>query len=127
MQTITTDAILFDLDGTLIDSTPGVLKAWQIFANDYGLNAAHVAHASHGRRLYDTLKEYCRIDDEVKLEAEIVRFEKAVLEGGPIVLSGVPSLLQQIGAGNPETASGWTIVTSGTGGKLTSKSPFQAC
>lgn len=56
---------------TLIDSTPGVLKAWETFGKDYSLNAEEVAHASHGRRLYDTLKEFCRIDDEDKLQ---VRF-----------------------------------------------------
>jgi hypothetical protein len=44
------------------------MKAWQTFANDYGLNAEEVAHASHGRRLYDTLKEYCHIDDENTLQ-----------------------------------------------------------
>ncbi len=46
---------------TLIDSTPGVLKAWATFAKDYNLDADTVAHATHGRRLYDTLKEYCNI------------------------------------------------------------------
>jgi hypothetical protein len=54
---------------TLIDSTPGVLKAWEIFAKDYSLgDSAAIAHATHGRRLYDTLKEYCHIEDEVKLQ-----------------------------------------------------------
>lgn len=52
---------------TLIDSTPGVFVAWDIFAKDYGLDSAAAAHASHGRRLYDTLKELCHITDEAKL------------------------------------------------------------
>ncbi|KAK7694221.1 hypothetical protein QCA50_001401 [Cerrena zonata] len=113
MPSLTVDAILFDMDGTLIDSTPGVLQAWRTFALDYGLNAAEVAHASHGRRLYDTLKEYCRIDDENKLQAEIIRFEDEVIRGGPVPLPGAQSLLEQIQAGSP-SASGWTIVTSAT-------------
>lgn len=50
---------------TLIDSTPGVLQAWKTFARDYNLGDSEaVAHATHGRRLYDTLKEYCGITDE---------------------------------------------------------------
>ncbi|CAL1696615.1 unnamed protein product [Somion occarium] len=114
MPVITVDAILFDMDGTLIDSTPGALQAWQMFGKDYGLNAAKVAHASHGRRLCDTLKEYCRIDDENKLQAEIVRFEDEVIKGGPIALPGALALLQQITAGSTAAASGWTIVTSAT-------------
>ena len=53
---------------TLIDSTPGVLKAWEIFAKDYSLDASEVTQAAHGRRLSDTLKEWCRIDDENTLQ-----------------------------------------------------------
>lgn len=63
---------------TLIDSTPGVLKAWQTFARDYNLDAAQVAHASHGRRLYDTLKEYCHIVDEAKLEVIRLRLRRTI-------------------------------------------------
>ncbi|EIN13436.1 HAD-like protein [Punctularia strigosozonata HHB-11173 SS5] len=97
---------------TLIDSTPGVYKAWNTFARDYDLNATEVAHASHGRRLDDTLKEWCKIDDEDKLQAEIVRFEDEVLEGGPTVLPGVHALLKQIRDGASDQSHGWTIVTS---------------
>lgn len=53
---------------TLIDSTPGVLKAWETFSKNYSLgDSAAIAHATHGRRLDDTLKEYCHVEDEVKL------------------------------------------------------------
>jgi beta-phosphoglucomutase-like phosphatase (HAD superfamily) len=55
-------------NSTLIDSTPGIINAWDTFAKDYSFDATEVAHAAHGRRLYDTLKEWCRIDDEEKLQ-----------------------------------------------------------
>ena len=55
------------MDGTLIDSTPGVMSAWRAFGEEYGFDAEEVAHATHGRRLFDTLKEYCHINDEEKL------------------------------------------------------------
>ena len=55
-------------DRTLIDSTPGVLNAWAKFSADYNLgDHLAIAHQTHGRRLYDTLKEYCGIIDEEKL------------------------------------------------------------
>ncbi|PPQ67390.1 hypothetical protein CVT25_005969 [Psilocybe cyanescens] len=108
----TVDAILFDMDGTLIDSTPGVLKAWKTFSDDYNLgDSASVAHATHGRRLYDTLKEYCGITDEKYLLQEIDRFEDEVIEGGPMALPGAVDLLLKLNS-NLSTSSRWTIVTS---------------
>ncbi|RXW18451.1 hypothetical protein EST38_g7404 [Candolleomyces aberdarensis] len=90
---------------TLIDSTPGVLKAWATFSNDYSLgDAERIAHDTHGRRLYDTLKEYCKIADEKRLHEEIDRFEDEVIQGGPVALPGAVELLNQ--------SLKWTIVTS---------------
>ncbi|EIM92084.1 HAD-like protein [Stereum hirsutum FP-91666 SS1] len=118
MPGITVDAVLFDMDGTLIDSTPGVMRAWETFGKQYGFDPAEAAHASHGRRLADTLVEWCKIpkDDLFRLEAEVVRFEQEVIEGGPVILPGVHELVEQLIEGSsPETKSyGWTIVTSAT-------------
>jgi len=112
IATVTVDAILFDMDGTLIDSTPGVLKAWKTFSDDYNLgDSTTVAHATHGRRLYDTLKEYCGLSDEDRLLAEIDRFEDEVIQGGPMALPGAVDLVSKLSS-HPSSKLKWTIVTS---------------
>jgi hypothetical protein len=46
---------------TLIDSTPGVLVAWDGFGREYGFDGATAAHEGHGRRLAETLGERCNL------------------------------------------------------------------
>ncbi|KAG9314688.1 HAD-like domain-containing protein [Chiua virens] len=97
---IRVDAILFDLDGTLIDSTPGVIYAWDEFRKQYTYLPSDIAHLTHGRRLKDTLREHCRITDEMVLEKEIMRFELLVVHQrdglGPQVLNGAQKLLNEL-------------------------------
>ncbi|KAF9243762.1 HAD-like domain-containing protein [Melanogaster broomeanus] len=103
-ETITFDAVLFDLDGTLIDSTPGVYYAWDEFRKKYTHLPSDVADLTHGRRLKDTLREYCRITDDAELEAS-----RPVNGLGPEVLNGAQKLLNELNEIAPDK---WTIVTS---------------
>lgn len=41
------EAVIFDMDGTLIDSTPAVLRAWATWADEHGL-AAEDVKGNHG-------------------------------------------------------------------------------
>ncbi|WP_229276205.1 HAD-IA family hydrolase [Agromyces kandeliae] len=44
----TFDAVLFDLDGTLVDSTASVARSWRRFAEHYGVSM-EALHANHGQ------------------------------------------------------------------------------
>ncbi|KAF8525203.1 HAD-like protein [Hysterangium stoloniferum] len=114
MPVITVDAILFDMDGTLIDSTPGVVKAWGVFGKEYNFDPVAACNATHGVRLSESLRTWCNVHDESKIKDEAVRFEYEVLEGGVIVLPGVHDLLHQIRTSSSARTPGWTIVTSAT-------------
>ncbi|CAE6400799.1 unnamed protein product [Rhizoctonia solani] len=115
MVVITVDAILFDMDGTLIDSTPGVLGAWDQFGKDYPfLNIEEILESSHGVRSIDTLRRWLRLDSEEKLNEEVTRFESEVIRHGLVLLPGVQKILDTLKAGQTEERPGWTIVTSAT-------------
>lgn len=44
----TFDAVLFDLDGTLVDSTASVIRSWRRFAEHYGVSTAAL-YENHGQ------------------------------------------------------------------------------
>ena len=52
------DAILFDIDGTLVDSTPAVERTWRAWAARRGLDAEEILRVCHGRRSEDTVAEF---------------------------------------------------------------------
>ncbi|KAL4069344.1 HAD-like domain-containing protein, partial [Scleroderma citrinum] len=86
---------------TLIDSTHGVFNAWEEFGKRHpfvdGLGWEEVANKTHGRRLVETLSQYCNIQGD-KLPQAICEFEDIVINhgGGPRILPGVKSLLEKV-------------------------------
>lgn len=119
---IVVDAILFDMDGTLIDSTSGVEGAWRAFQQQYpDIDVHDILSSSHGVRTVDNLKKYCKIDDPDELEAEAQRFEKAIIESsrsnsgkGIVALPGVKRVMKQVEAGAKLPRPCWAICTSAT-------------
>jgi len=120
--TFNVDAILFDMDGTLVDSTDGVVGAWELFRESYpGIDVGEILSTSHGIRTVDNLKKHCNIQDPEKLEAEAERFEKAIvatstLNGrkGIVQLPGVPRIIEELAPGRHLPSPCWAICTSAT-------------
>jgi sugar-phosphatase len=107
MTQVRCNALLFDMDGVLIDSTPAVARVWHKWAVERGFNPAEVVSRAHGRPSLTTVREYLPGADYEAENREVERREIEDLEG-VIPLPGAVDLLASL----PQHR--WTIVTSCT-------------
>lgn len=56
-QKLTAQALLLDMDGTLVDSDAAVYRVWEDWANRNGFDPATVFHLAHGRQGQETMAE----------------------------------------------------------------------
>jgi mannitol-1-/sugar-/sorbitol-6-phosphatase len=98
-------AVLIDLDGTLVDSTPVVVAGWAQFAARHGLGLDEVLAYSHGRVAAATLAQFLPGHDLSAELAERVAYEESQLEG-VTAAPGAHALLAML------QARPWAIVTS---------------
>ena len=100
-------ALLFDMDGVLINSTPAVARVWRRWAIEHGFNPEEVVARAHGRPSLTTVREYLPNADHEAENREVERREIEDLEG-VVPLPGALDLLASL------PADRWTIVTSCT-------------
>lgn len=67
------DAVLFDMDGTLVESTKSVERAWSVIAAEFGLDAAALLADCHGRPAPDTVRRFCPDADEATVARAAAR------------------------------------------------------
>ena len=101
------DAILFDLDGVLVDSQAVVVRTWHEWAKEKDLDAGRILEVAHGRRPAEVLRDFAPELDADAEARELERMETNDLEG-VLEIEGARELLSSL------PADGWTVVTSGT-------------
>src|SRR5918994_126651 len=107
LKTFECEAILFDLDGVLVDSTAVVARTWRDWAKEKGLDAERILEVAHGRRAAEVVRLFAP-DLDADVEArELERIEVEDLEG-VLEIKGARELLSSL------PPDGWTVVTSGT-------------
>jgi sugar-phosphatase len=100
-------ALLFDMDGVLIDSTPAVARVWRRWAIEHSFDPEEVVARAHGRPSLTTVREYLPHADHAAENREVERREIEDLEG-VVPLPGALDLLASL------PSDRWTIVTSCT-------------
>ncbi|NEQ82571.1 MAG: HAD family hydrolase [Moorea sp. SIO2I5] len=106
MERLECNAILFDLDGTLVDSTLCIEQHWRRWANQHGLDVEEIFKISHGRPAIETMRimaPHLNAEEEAR---QFTQSEAVNLEG-VVEVAGAASLVASL---PPES---WAIVTSG--------------
>jgi sugar-phosphatase len=103
--TLTCRAVLFDMDGTLVDSTCVVERAWGWWANRHDVSLEAVLWFSHGRPTIATMEHFLPGRDHAQELDEMDRYEETELEG----IVAVRGAMQVVGALRKHP---WAIVTS---------------
>lgn len=115
MDEISAAGFLFDMDGTLVDSTAVVESVWTAFADRHGVDAAALLAYAHGRQAADTVghflpgvaeheravlvrglvaEEVTRTDGIVEIPGAVALLEHLVAQGAPVaVVTSAPRKL----------------------------------
>ena len=104
---ITASAMLFDLDGVLIDSTPAVARVWTQWAIEHGFEPEKTVREAHGRPSIESIHELLPDADHEAENREMERREIEDLDG----ILPLPGALELLTARPPHR---WAIVTSCT-------------
>jgi sugar-phosphatase len=106
MKRFDCSAVVFDLDGVLVDSAAHVEQQWRRWASARGLRPEPFLRVCHGRRALETIRMAApHLDAEAEVRA-FLPLEEAVSEAiGP--LPGAQRLLTTLPIGT------WAVATSG--------------
>jgi sugar-phosphatase len=107
---VTARGFLFDMDGTLVDSTPVVEFVWGEFSAAHGLDAGAVLEYAHGRPAPDTVAHFVpelSADERQRIVEHLIG-EEVTRTDGIVEIPGAVALLDALAAAGAPVA----LVTS---------------
>jgi mannitol-1-/sugar-/sorbitol-6-phosphatase len=103
---LATEALLFDMDGTLVDSTRVITSLWRQWSARHGVDAAALLEVSHGRRTIETVRRFAPPGVDPEAEAVALGEAAAAARDGLVAVPGAADLLRAL------PRSRWAVVTS---------------
>ena len=107
MANFVCSAVLFDLDGVLVDSTKSVDRQWRRWAAEHSLDPDQVTAIAHGVRTIEVIRQLAP-DLSAEEETEKLEARESADRDGVEVMPGAAHLVNSIPQGH------WCVVTSGT-------------
>ncbi len=107
-STITIHGLIFDMDGTLVESELANDEIWRRWAEKHNLNLPQLLRAARGRRTIDTVREFCPPGFSAEEETTLIELQELEETDGVYAVGGALEFLRSI------PADRWAIVTSNT-------------
>ena len=99
-------AFLFDMDGTLLDSSIVVERTWRAWAARHGVDIEALLAVSHGVQCGDTMRRFAAPDVDIVEEARQFHAAELADTEGVVAIAGIEALIAGL---DPDA---WAIVTS---------------
>lgn len=99
-------AFLFDMDGTLLDSSAVVHRVWLSWARKHGVDSKAVLAAMHGVRAEDTVRRFAGPSLDIERETEWVHQAELTDIEGIVPIDGIGDFIAQL------EPNDWAVVTS---------------
>ena len=99
-------AFLFDMDGTLLDSSAVVDRVWGYWARKHGVDAEKLLANVHGVRAEDTIRRFAGAFVDVAKETQWILEAEVKDVDGVVPVAGINAFIDRLEPGT------WAIVTS---------------
>ena len=99
-------AFLFDMDGTLLDSSAVVHRVWLTWARKHGVDSNALLAAMHGVRAEDTVRRFAGPSLDIERETEWVHQAELTDIEGIVPIEGIGDFIERLAPDD------WAVVTS---------------